>query len=832
MSDPLDLQKIFPIQAIENGFLIAGNGDITTGWEIMLPEIFSLGIEGYNQLYESFVSAFLKLPGNTVVHSMNYYYLGEYDQQREATSFCIKENQKAYLGRPVLNHYSRIYVTFTNKTLSTVTAEKNPVVRMWDYMTKKPFKDVEKTIAQALDYQEIFNTSLESIEGVGCRKMEQENLKSALWDYWNLSFDQPGSYTSEKHLHPYRVEKGYLRVGGKFVGIVSMVNQGDRVFNCKKHRSINADTINPMVRVEKELKLNMGSSFPIGLGLPVNHIVNTIFTIQDKEKIYFEFFIKTMTEGVLAGFGYDPSIKKVQAIKDFKDAVSNRDFTICKAAVNVILVDQDLSRLQKSLRHTVTAFDNINDCHSWIENYETLSLFTGSSPGYGRGNYRTFDTVVEHAVCYMPMETHYISDVSGNVFIDRFGNPVVIDLWDSPYIQNRNGIVEGGSGTGKSFWVNGLIDEDLDKGLHVIVLDVGHSYRDLCTFNQGLYLDSSDRKNLSFNIFLTDKDDQGKWVLDSDKKIFIHSVLLAMWQGSQDTSMEVHSILKDMVEKFYEYVNNEGEGKGVFPVFSEFFSFIDIYEKKFFKKSREKFFDFESLRTVYEIYAFGEYRDLLNNKENADLRDRRFIVFDIESVETDKFIFPVVGLIIMELVMDKIRNLKGIKKRFIIDEGWKVLGGELGEFVEYLYRTFRKNEGSIILATQDIKDFDLVDSADAMLSNTDTLVLMGRATKKNYSELQKWLSLTDHDIELMKDIKKRDELGYREFFLKQGDHSRIFRFEMSEKTAAVYSSKGKEKEEIQSYFRKYGNLGMAINQFIENKYRKKYKEEEENKVSS
>ena len=97
-----------------------------------------------------------------------------------------------------------------------------------------------------------------------------------------------------------------------------------------------------------------------------------------------------------------------------------------------------------------------------------------------------------------------------------------------------------------------------------------------------------------------------------------------------------------------------------------------------------------------------------------------------------------------------------------------MLRGELQEFVEYLYRTFRKNEGSILLATQDIKDFDQVDCANAMLANSDTLVLMPRATRKNYDDLQKWLSLTDHDIELMKDLKKRDDLGYREFFLKQG----------------------------------------------------------------
>ena len=365
-----------------------------------------------------------------------------------------------------------------------------------------------------------------------------------------------GCLRPDQNLPPLKVENGYLRIGGKFAGIVSMVNQGDQVFNSKKHRTLNSESFDRELKMENEINLNLGTVFPIGLGLPVNHIVNTIFTIQDREKIYFEYYLKTMAEGILAGFGYDPSIKKVQALRDFKDSVSNRDFTICKAAVNVIVVEEDLIRLQNSLRSTLTAFNNINDCHCWIENYETLCLFTGSSPGYGRGNYRTFDTVVEHATCYVPMETHYMSDIKGNLYMDRFGNPVIVDLWDSPHIQNRNGLVEGGSGTGKSFWMNGLVDEDLNKGTHVIILDVGHSYRDLCMFNKGLYIDSSKRENLSFNIFLTGKNEQGQWVPDSDKKIFIHSVLLTMWQGSQDVTMEVHSILKDMVDKFYDHVNN------------------------------------------------------------------------------------------------------------------------------------------------------------------------------------------------------------------------------------------------------------------------------------
>ena len=288
---------------------------------------------------------------------------------------------------------------------------------------------------------------------------------------------------------------------------------------------------------------------------------------------------------------------------------------------------------------------------------------------------------------------------------------------------------------------------------------------------------------------------------------------MTMWQGSEEISLEAQTILKDMVEKFYAHLNHNKK----IPSFESFFQFIDDYAADHADSSWERFFDFESLRLVLENYATGEYRHLLSSTDPVDLSERPFIVFDIESLESDKFVFPVVGLIIMELIMEKVRKLRGRRKRFVIDEGWKVLRGELHDFVEYLYRTFRKHEGSILLATQDIRDIGLLEVAGGILSNSDTVVLMPRGTRKNFEDLQRWLSLTDHEIDLVRDLKKGDRAAYREFFIKQGDHARIFRHEVSPKTQAVYSSKGKEKEEIQRYFQKYGNLQLAINQFIENK---------------
>jgi type IV secretory pathway VirB4 component len=147
-----------------------------------------------------------------------------------------------------------------------------------------------------------------------------------------------------------------------------------------------------------------------------------------------------------------------------------------------------------------------------------------------------------------------------------------------------------------------------------------------------------------------------------------------------------------------------------------------------------------------------------------------------------------------------------------------VLKGQMSGFVEYLYRTFRKNEGSVYLATQAISDLPQnvgEDMARVLIQNADTIYLMRRGTSKNYPDLQKWLSLTDFEVKMMKDLKKRDDEGYREFFLKQGEKASILRLESHDKTIAVYSSKGEDKERIKNMYMKTGNIDFALNQYTE-----------------
>lgn len=84
----------------------------------------------------------------------------------------------------------------------------------------------------------------------------------------------------------------------------------------------------------------------------------------------------------------------------------------------------------------------------------------------------------------------------------------------------------------------------------------------------------------------------------------------------------------------------------------------------------------------------------MNSDKQLDLLDKRFVVFEIDSIKDHPILFPVTTIIIMEMFINKLRRLKGVRKMIIIEEAWKALAKEgMAEYVRYLYKTVRKFSG-------------------------------------------------------------------------------------------------------------------------------------------
>ena len=100
------------------------------------------------------------------------------------------------------------------------------------------------------------------------------------------------------------------------------------------------------------------------------------------------------------------------------------------------------------------------------------------------------------------------------------GRPVHVDISDEPMkrgvITNRNKFILGPSGSGKSFFTNHMVRSYYEQGTHVVLVDVGHSYKGLCELVKGYYFTYYEKNPIRFNPFyIGDGDMLDAWEIEN-----------------------------------------------------------------------------------------------------------------------------------------------------------------------------------------------------------------------------------------------------------------------------------------------------------------------------
>src|SRR4029079_10104191 len=130
-------------------------------------------------------------------------------------------------------------------------------------------------------------------------------------------------------------------------------------------------------------------------------------------------------------------------------------------------------------------------------------------------------------------------------------------------ITNRNKFILGPSGSGKSFFTNHLVRSYYEQGTHIVLVDVGHSYKGLCTLVNGYYFTYDEKNPIRFNPFYISEGD----VLDTEKSESIKTLLVALWKKDSETfNRSEYVALSNALQLYYEDV----EKKNVFPSFNSF----------------------------------------------------------------------------------------------------------------------------------------------------------------------------------------------------------------------------------------------------------------------
>lgn len=817
----------FPVQSILEDCIVNGNGDLTFCFEVSLPEVYTLDRNDYNRIHDSFVAILAKLPEGYIFHKQDIYWLSEFTYPRDGNySYTRKKDLQNFAFRGMLNHKCYIYLTHSvNIKLHKKYNLQNNLFKLQDYFFRKPFKNIEGDYEEAQIAAQTLHDNINGIKGFSAKILKNEEIDNLLERSWNLEFSE--EYTPTNTLQPFSIYEDGIKIGNKNVNVISLTDEGDRVLSFEPAKMVDPAQFNKNVDVNTSVELPTSFVFPLTLGLPVNHIINTIVEIVDNEEISKHLKKEIRNNNILVSFGNETAATKEDKTRDYISALADENLQGCKIKQNTIVFNESSKELTREANGVVNAYSKLRLAKAWIENLQTGNLFLASYPGNTKANFRWNFSTVNNAACYLPLETHVKSDRNGIMFQDRFGRPVVYDFQGTKKVMNRNKLVFGGSGSGKSFWLNHYVSECIHMGYHLVLLDKGGSFRETLKLTNSRYIDSSDKSELRFNIFLCKQDLQGNYMYipeeeDSDDDVinYIMVVLQKIWKQSGAINNEESPVLRKIIIAYYKWVNRSKST----PTLNLFFEFLSIFEKEIMEEQDKTIFNIHTFKNSLIPYVefiandntkqTGQYSFLLNDTKQQSLGNYRCVAIDLEGVENDPMIYDIVSYIIVEMASNKIMNLpKNVRKCLLIDEAVDFLQGSTGEFVAGQFRKIRKKGGEVIISTQSVKFMDNIDpmTRSSIEENADTRILVGLGNKgvESLGEAKKFLSLTDNDIEIAMSLTSTDR--HRESFIKLGSVPYVVRLEVSPESALVFST---DPEDIADK-EKYRNSGLSISQTVE-----------------
>jgi conjugation system TraG family ATPase len=802
-----ELKDVLPILTVEKNCLLSRQGDITFGFRARLPEIFSLSNQDYENLHQTWVKAFRILPRQSVFHKQDWFTEAKWkpDPAKAAPGFLSRSSDRFFFERPWLDHDCYIYLTKkpAGRKLSS-SALSNLIRRsIVPAQALKPalLDEFQENVYQ---FKRILEDSgfvqLEALDNG--QLMSQDHAAGAVEKYCFLLEDGDSGIRDISY-------KDGISIGEKRCLLYTLSSPADLPSVC-------GPRINYEPYSSDRTKFGVGFASSLGQLLPYNHIYNQYLFIEDPQKTIRQLESKKLRLQSLAAYSRENAISRDAVDEFLNEAVGSGRIPV-KAHFNVLVWTAEplgLKEITSGLSSALSRLDAVAKSESDGAPQIHWAGIPGNEADFPMND--CFDSFPEQAACFLNLESCSRSSLSpfGLRLGDRLnGMPLHVDISDEPMkrgiITNRNKFILGPSGSGKSFFTNHMVRSYYEQGTHVVLVDVGHSYKGLCELVHGYYFTYSENHPIRFNPFHLAEVETP----DTEKKESIKTLLLALWKKDKEEYRRAEYVaLSNALQTYYE--------KDVpFRDFNSFYEFLksDFGNLLAIDQVKEKEFDLANfLYVLRPFYRGGEFDYLLNARENLNLMDQQLIVFELDNIKDHPILFPVVTLIIMEVFISKLRNLKGIRKMILIEEAWKAIAREgMAEYIKYLFKTVRKFYGEAVVVTQEVED--IISSPivkQAIINNSDCKILLDQSKYQNkFDQIQELLGLTDKEKTMVLSINRANDpfRKYKEVFISLGGiFSRVYRTEVSPEEYFAYTTEETEKLKVQQYAARYGSIEKGI----------------------
>lgn len=290
------------------------------------------------------------------------------------------------------------------------------------------------------------------------------------------------------------------------------------------------------------------------------------------------------------------------------------------------------------------------------------------------------------------------------LLVSRNGQVMPVSVFDSG--SNFNLVIAAGSGKGKSFLTNEMIDSYLGMGARIWVIDVGRSYEKLAKSLGGEFLAFTPDAVMCLNPFPL----VGNYDEEADMLAGLLTAMGAPQQGLSDLqTAELKRVLRQVWDE---------HGPG---------TTFDAVAAALLAETDSRVADLG--KQLYSFTNAGEYGRYFNGPNtvrfNAD-----FVVLELEELKGRKHLQQIVLLQLIyqiQQAMYQRADERSRPKLVLIDEAWDLLtAGNIAKFIENGYRRFRKYGGAAVTITQSVNDLYNTPGGVAIVENSANMYLLGQ----------------------------------------------------------------------------------------------------------
>lgn len=452
---------------------------------------------------------------------------------------------------------------------------------------------------------------------------------------------------------------------------------------------------------------------------------------------------------------------------------------------NVIIWGTTKNELEEKSDEVLRMFREMNQSEGLIETLTSLDVFLSAIIG-GCEGFRHKKMKSSNASHLIPFYSYWKGNDSPVCLIPNQDMGLFSMHPFAKELTNWNGIVFGGSGSGKSFNVTQLMLMFYGLKPRIVWIDNGASSKGLIKSLNGEFLDFKLNSGISINPFDLAK---GETTPTSNKIRLILAVLEVILKDEDKKGLPKRhkALLEEAILKTYEISKTET------PTLSQLRDILKNHELLDMRAYAE---------TLFSWCGNSAYGEVLDRPTNVVL-SKDLVSIEVQALSSHPELKDVILLLLTSYIESASINDFERPYLLIVDEAERLFQTELArQFIITCYRTWRKFNSGIWCLSQNYKDF-LSDKsiADSLLPNTSHLIIL-RQKKIDWGHFQNIFDFNDAQIAVIKSLKI-EKGKYSELFYLQDENQTVLRLSPEPLSYWISTTDPMDKVKINQFLEQY-----------------------------